>query len=45
MLETQLDRRRIKELKILELNNYGLSYRKIAREVHVSLMDVATYIP
>jgi hypothetical protein len=44
ILETRLERRRTKELKVLEPNSQGLSYRKIAREVHVSLRDVAKYV-
>jgi transposase len=38
------DRRKLKKLKVLELYDQGLSYRKIAREVHVSLREVTKYI-
>ena len=38
------DKRRTKELKILHLHDQGFSYRKIAKEVHVSLRDVTKYI-
>ena len=44
MLETRSERRRTKEQKVLELNSQGLSYRKIAKEVHVSLRDVVKYV-
>ncbi len=44
MLETRSERRRMKERKFLELNSQGLSYRKIAKEVHVSLRDVVKYV-
>src|ERR671918_1690549 len=38
------ERRKLKKLKVLELYDQGLSYRKIAREVHVSLREVTKYI-
>jgi orotate phosphoribosyltransferase-like protein len=44
MSETRSERRKTKEQKVLELNSQGLSYRKIAKEVHVSLRDVVKYI-
>ena len=44
MSETRSERRKTKERKVLELNSQGLSYRKIAKEVHVSLRDVVKYI-
>lgn len=42
--ETRLDRKRTKELKVLELYDKGYSYRKIASLVRVSLRDVAKCI-
>ncbi len=44
MLDTRLDRKREKELKVFELYQQGLSYRKIAKEARLSLRDVAKYI-
>jgi orotate phosphoribosyltransferase-like protein len=44
MSDTHSDRTKAKELKVLELHQQGFSYRKIAREVHVSLRDVAKYV-
>lgn len=41
---TRSDRKRAKELKVLELHLLGFAYRKIAREVHVSLRDVTNYV-
>jgi predicted nucleic acid-binding Zn-ribbon protein len=38
------DTRKKKELKVLELHEQGYSYRKIAKEVHLSLRDVTQYI-
>ena len=38
------DTRKAKELKVLQLYNQGYSYRKIAKEVHLSLRDVSRYI-
>jgi predicted transcriptional regulator len=38
------DRRETKELKVLELHDRGYSYRKIAKEVHLSLREVTKYI-
>lgn len=39
-----LERRKMKELKVLELHDQGFSYRKIASLVHLSLRDVTKYI-
>ena len=44
MPDTRLDRKREKELKVFELYQQGLSYRKIAKEARLSLRDVAKYI-
>jgi len=44
MSDTRLDRKREKELKVFELYQQGLSYRKIAKEARLSLRDVAKYI-
>jgi predicted nucleic acid-binding Zn-ribbon protein len=44
MSETSSDRRKMKELKVLELHREGYSYRKIASSVHLSLRDVTKYI-
>ena len=44
MSDIHSDRTKAKELKVLELHQQGFSYRKIAREVHVSLRDVAKYV-
>jgi hypothetical protein len=44
MSNTRSDRRKFKELKVLELHDKGFSCRKIAREVHVSLREVTKYI-
>jgi orotate phosphoribosyltransferase-like protein len=38
------DRRKTKELKVLELHDRGSSSRKIAKEVHLSLREVTKYI-
>jgi predicted nucleic acid-binding Zn-ribbon protein len=38
------DRRKTKELKVLELHDRGYSYRMIAKEVHLSLREVTKYI-
>jgi predicted transcriptional regulator len=38
------DKRKKKELRVLELYDRGYSYRNIAREVHLSLRDVSKYI-
>ena len=38
------DRRKLKKLKVLELYDQGLSYRKIVSTVHMSLRDVAKYV-
>ncbi|MGH9952881.1 MAG: hypothetical protein ACRD5J_14755 [Nitrososphaeraceae archaeon] len=38
------DRRETKELKVLKLHDRGYSYRKIAKEVHLSLREVTKYI-
>lgn len=39
-----LGKRKMKELKVLELYDKGHSYRKIAKEVHLSLREVSQYI-
>jgi transposase len=44
MSETLPERRKLKELKVLELFDEGYSYRQIAKEVHVSLRDIANYV-
>lgn len=44
MSETRSDRKRAKELKVLELHDKGFSSRKIAALVHLSLRDVIKYI-
>ena len=44
MSEIRSERRKTKELKVLELYDKGLSYRKIASLVHLSLRDVTKYI-
>jgi predicted nucleic acid-binding Zn-ribbon protein len=38
------EKRKTKELKVLELFDKGYSYRQIAREVHISLRDVTKCI-
>jgi DNA-binding NarL/FixJ family response regulator len=38
------ERRKKKELKVLELYHQGISYREIAKRVHLSLRDVTKYI-
>jgi hypothetical protein len=43
MSDTRSDRRRMKELKVLELHDKALSSRKIAAIVHLSLRDVTKY--
>ena len=40
MSETRSDRSKTKELKVLELFGKGYSYRRIAKEVHLSLRDI-----
>jgi predicted transcriptional regulator len=40
----QLSDRKTKELKVLQLHDQGYSYRKIAKEVHLSLREVSKYI-
>lgn len=42
--QTLSDKRKKKELRVLELYDEGFSYRKIAKEVHLSLRDVAKYV-
>ncbi len=42
--QTLSDKRRMKELKVLQLHEQGYSYRKIASLVHLSLRDVTEYI-
>src|SRR5215510_7389161 len=44
MSEIRSERRKTKELKVLELYDKGFSYRKIASLVHLSLRDVTKYI-
>jgi predicted transcriptional regulator len=44
MSETHSERRKIKELKVLELHDRGFSSRKIASLIHLSLRDVTKYI-
>jgi len=44
MSETRSERRKTKELRVLELSSQGLPYRKIADEVHVSLREVVKYV-
>lgn len=44
MSETRSERRRTKELKVLELYDRGFSSRKISKEVHLSLREVTKYI-
>lgn len=44
MSGTLSDRRKTKELRVLELYDQGYSYRKIASLVKVSLRDVSKYI-
>jgi len=44
MSETLSDKRKMKELKVLELHDQGYSYRKIASLIHLSLRDVTKYI-
>ena len=44
MSETSSDRRKMKELKVLELHREGYSYRKIASSVHLSLRDVTKFV-
>jgi hypothetical protein len=38
------DKRKTKELKVLELHNQGYSYRRIASLVHLSLRDVTKFV-
>lgn len=38
------DKRKTKELKVLELHNQGYSYRMIASLVHLSLRDVTRFV-
>ncbi|MGI0043548.1 MAG: hypothetical protein ACRD47_07535 [Nitrososphaeraceae archaeon] len=44
MSETCSDRRKTKELRVFELYQQGLSYRKIAKEARLSLRDVAKFV-
>jgi len=44
MPETRSDRRKSKELTVLELYDQGLSYRKIAKEAHLSLRDITRFV-
>jgi hypothetical protein len=38
------DKRKMKELKVLELHNQGDSYRRIASLVHLSLRDITRFV-
>ena len=42
--QTPSDKKKMKELKVLELYQQGLSYRRIASLVHLSLRGVTKYI-
>lgn len=42
--QTLSDKRRTKELRVLQLHEQGYSYKKIASEVHLSLRDVSKFI-
>jgi hypothetical protein len=42
--QTHLDKRKMKELRVLELHQQRYSYRKIASLVHLSLRDVTKNI-
>lgn len=44
MSDTRSERRRSKELKVLELHEKGFSSRQIAKLVHVSLREVTKYV-
>jgi predicted nucleic acid-binding Zn-ribbon protein len=44
MSETCSERRKMNEMKVLELHGQGLSYRTIASLVHLSLRDIAKYV-
>jgi len=44
MPETRSDRKKSKELTVLELYDQGLSYRKIAKEAHLSLRDITRFV-
>ena len=44
MSETRSERRKTKELKVLELYHQGYSSRKIAALVHLSLRDVTKFV-
>ena len=44
MSETRSDKRKMKELKGLELHQQGYSYRKNASMVHLSLRDVIRFV-
>jgi hypothetical protein len=44
MSETRLDRKKMKEMKVLELHDQGWSYRKISSMVHLSLRDVTKFV-
>jgi transposase len=39
-----LDKRKTKELEVLNLYSQGYSYRQIAKKIHMSLRDVAKYV-
>jgi transcriptional regulator len=42
--QTLSDKRRTKELKVLQLHEQGYTYRKIASIIHLSLRDVTKFI-
>lgn len=44
MSDIRSDRRKTKELKVFELYQQGLSYRRIAKEARLSLRDVAKFV-
>lgn len=44
MSETRSDKRKMKELKGLELHQQGYSYRKNPSMVHLSLRDVTKFV-
>jgi DNA-binding NarL/FixJ family response regulator len=44
MSEMRSERRKMKEMKVFELYNKGMTSRKIASLVHLSLRDVIKYI-
>jgi cytidylate kinase len=42
--QTLSNRRKMKELEVLKLHSQGYSYRHIAKNIHMSLRDVAKYV-